>query len=200
MFGFRAADEDQPAMNLRFQHERATQAAAHLLYRRGGTMSYMKLLKLLYLADRKALVEHGRPITFDRYVAMKHGPVLSQVYDLMVGEEAPDSPPSYWRSLISEPADYRVRLLHADPPVDALSPAQLALLDNIFDEFGAMYRWNLVRYVHTLPEWTDPHGSSVPISLRDVLRGADVDDDDAEAIESALRGESAMIALLDADE
>jgi len=62
MFGICTVDEEHRAMILRFQHERATQAAARLLQRRGGRMSYMKLLKLLYLADRKALLSVGRPI------------------------------------------------------------------------------------------------------------------------------------------
>ncbi len=46
-------------------------------------MSYMKLIKLLYLADREALARWGRPITTDTYVAMKHGPVLSYILNLI---------------------------------------------------------------------------------------------------------------------
>jgi uncharacterized phage-associated protein len=185
-------------MNLRFQHKRATQAAARLLFRRGGRMSYMKLLKLMYLADRKALLQFGRPITYDRYVSMDHGPVLSQTYNLMVAEESPTGAPSYWRELISEPIKYEVSLRVAQPPHDQLSPAQESVLDDVFDEFGAMSRWELVSLVHTLPEWQDPQGSSVPISLRDLLAGAGVDDADVDEIEAALLGEEAMAALLDA--
>jgi uncharacterized phage-associated protein len=68
-------------MNLRFQRKRATQAAARLLDRRGGRMSYMQLLKLMYLADRNAILAYGRPTTYDWYVSMDHGPVLSQTYN-----------------------------------------------------------------------------------------------------------------------
>ena len=52
-------------------------------------MSYMKLIKLLYLADREALLRWGRPITFDAYVSMDRGPVLSSVLDLINGGTAP---------------------------------------------------------------------------------------------------------------
>ena len=38
-----------------FNQPKATQAAARRLKSRGGRMSYMKLIKLLYLADREAL-------------------------------------------------------------------------------------------------------------------------------------------------
>src|SRR5450756_2974830 len=53
---------------LRFREERTTQAAAYLLRLRGGRMSYMKLIKLIYFADRRALLELVRPITFDQWV------------------------------------------------------------------------------------------------------------------------------------
>ncbi len=45
-----------------------------LLYRSnfvGGTMSYMKLIKLLYIVDRQALISWGRPITYDCYMSLK---------------------------------------------------------------------------------------------------------------------------------
>lgn len=66
-------------MRLRFNDRKATQAAALLLQLRGGKMSYMKLIKLLYLADREALLQWGRPITTDRYVSMNRDPVLSRI-------------------------------------------------------------------------------------------------------------------------
>lgn len=45
--------------------------------------SQYDLLKSLFLADRRHLNEYGRPITFDKYVAMNHGPVPSNAYDLL---------------------------------------------------------------------------------------------------------------------
>jgi len=140
-------------MHLQFRQEKATQAAPRLLKLRGGRMSYMKLLKLLYLADRKALVEHSRPITSVRYVSMNHGPVLSQTYNLMVSVDAPDAPP-YWRRYISGPTNYEVTLLQ-DVASSDLSPAQEKVLDAIFDEFGQFGRRDWVRVAHELPEWHD---------------------------------------------
>ena len=196
MFGFRTADEVSLSMNLRFKHERATQAAAWLLQRRGGRMSYMKLLKLMYLADRQALLAFGRPITYDRYVSMTHGPVLSQTYDLMVAEESPNEPPSYWRSLISGPENYEVSLRVANPPHDQLSPAQERVLDDVFREYGTLTRWQIVALVHTLPEWRDPHGSSIPISLRELLAAGGVDESDAAEIEAAMLRDEAVYSLV----
>ena len=71
-------------MVFRFNIEKTIQAIAALLHFHGSKeMSYLRMLKLLYLADRECLQETGRPITGDRVVAMEHGPVLSSVYDLI---------------------------------------------------------------------------------------------------------------------
>ena len=64
-------------MNFRFNFERALQASAYLLRLDGKRMGYLRLLKLLYIADREWLAETGESITGDRAYAMKYGPVLS---------------------------------------------------------------------------------------------------------------------------
>ena len=61
-------------MTVTYREDKATQAAARLLRLAGGKLNHMKLMKLLYLADRRALIQWGRPITFDWYVSMPHGP------------------------------------------------------------------------------------------------------------------------------
>ncbi len=48
--------------------------------------NYMRLLKLLYMADRESLRETGRPITGGPVAAMERGPVLEEVYDLIRGQ------------------------------------------------------------------------------------------------------------------
>lgn len=47
------------------------------------TPTQYDIVKSLFLADRSHLNEWGRPITYDNYVAMKHGPVPSMAYDLL---------------------------------------------------------------------------------------------------------------------
>ncbi|MCX6915882.1 MAG: Panacea domain-containing protein, partial [Verrucomicrobia bacterium] len=67
----------------------------------------MKLIKLLYLADRTALLRWGRPITTDTYVSMDRGPVLSRVLDLATDEDLPGQT-SIWAKHITEPEHYAV--------------------------------------------------------------------------------------------
>ena len=157
-------------MKLHFNEAKTTQTAARLLKLRGGEMSCMKLIKLLYIVDREALVRWGRPVTTDRYVSMDRGPVLSRTLNLITDGPAPGEK-GVWNEFISEPNDYRVRLLK-DAPVDELSDAEMALIEEVFAKHGSLSRWKLVDLVHTFPEWQDPNGSAIPITYRDILRAS----------------------------
>lgn len=179
-------------MNLRFKEAKTTQAAARLLDLRGGHMSYMKLIKLLYIVDREALLRWGRPVTGDRYVSMDRGPVLSQTYNLIIDEPAPGEE-SIWAHHISKPQNFEVELTQPAGR-DELSAAELGLIEEIFAKYGQMNRWDLIKLVHEFPEWQDPQGSAVAISYRDVLRGTGKTDSEIAAILQELDG----LALADA--
>lgn len=43
---------------------------------------FHKIFKLLYFSDREHLMEYGRTITGDKYIAMSDGPVPSNLYDI----------------------------------------------------------------------------------------------------------------------
>jgi len=148
---------------------------------------------LLYLADRKAILELGRPISFDRYYSLPNGPILGRTLDLISTEPTPGVE-SYWRAHISAPKDYEVQLLR-EAPGDQLSPAEEGVLDAVFAEFGHWDRWDLVRYTHDLPEWRDPKGSSLPLHLRDILLHEGLSDADADALEEDLKAETLADAL-----
>jgi uncharacterized phage-associated protein len=149
-------------------------------------MSYMKLIKLLYLADRAALLKWGRPITTDSYVSMDRGPVLSRVLDLATDEELPGHN-SVWASHITGAAHYSVRL-QRDPGEDELSEAELQLLDQIFQEHGRKSRWELVDLTHKLPEWKNPQSGAIPIRYRDILKAAGKTEIEIAAVEDELEG------------
>ena len=181
-------------MVLRFNERRATEAAARLLKLRGGRMSYLKLIKLLYLLDREALLSWGRPVTTDRYVSMDNGLVVSRIYDLIREEPVPGSGP-IWRRYISAPQEWEVALL-AEPETDELSRVEESLIDEIFKKFGHMSRWDLVQVSHELPEWQDPNGSAIPIQYRDILRAGNKTDSEIAAVEAELESLAAAEAML----
>lgn len=164
---------------LRFDETKATQAAAYFLALRGGQMHYIKLVKLLYLADREALLRWGSPVTTDRHVSMDNGPVTSRILSLITE----DRPKPIWSQFISAPlGEYEVKLLK-DAPTDRLSRAEEKLMREIFDQYGHRNRWDIIDNVmHKLPEWQDPQGSSIPIQIRDILKAAGESEEEIRAV------------------
>jgi uncharacterized phage-associated protein len=169
---------------MRFDAEKVTEAAALLLTLRGGRMHYIKLLKLLYIADREAFNEWGIPVSNDNYVSMDNGPVLSQTYNL-VKEGG-----RVWSEYISAPFDdYEVQLTGEQLKSKKLSRAEENLLRRVFTQYGHMNRWDLVDYVHTFPEWRDPHGSSIPIEIEEILQALNEPPESIRAIVAELENE-----------
>jgi uncharacterized phage-associated protein len=180
-------------MRTRYREEKATQAAARLLELRGAPMSHLKLIKLLYLVDREALVRYGRPVTYDSYFSMPHGPVLSFTLDRINEPEV--SQGAYWHRYIGPKQNNEVGLASASIPNDQLSPAEEELIGAVFEKFGRMTRWELRDYTHTLPEWQDPRGSSRPIDPADILRSEGYSDEEIDEITADLE-ESAIADTL----
>ncbi len=153
-----------------FSEERVTHMAAYLLKKGGGRMAYLKLLKLLYLAERKAMAKWGESMSGDHFVSMPHGPVLSQTYDLIQGTSEVSSP---WQKMIQDEDNYEVSLRHNVDldDLDELSLSEVKILDEIFDEYGHMGRFQIRDYTHdNCPEWEDPKGSSYPIKPESIFR------------------------------
>ena len=135
-------------MNFRFDFHKTLQASGVLLSLDANRMAYVRLLKLLYIADREWLAEAGRTITGDEAVAMKNGPVLSRVYDLIKGV-APRT--DDWGDFIRK-ADYSVEL-KKDPGRGKLSKGEIEKLTEVADRYRAMDDWELSEHTHEFPEW-----------------------------------------------
>jgi uncharacterized phage-associated protein len=149
-------------MRARYREDKATQAAARLLRHAGGRMSHLKLIKLLYLAERECLARLGSPLTYDAYASLPHGPVLSATLDRI--NQGQYYAGGYW-----------------DPegvPGDQLSPAEEELIDAVFQRYGHLGRWELVELTHKLPEWEDPNGSALPIHPAAILRSEGYSDEE----------------------
>jgi uncharacterized phage-associated protein len=179
------------ARSANLNEKKATQVAARFLAAAGAKLPYMSLLKLMYIADREALRRWRSPVTNDRYVSMKLGPVLSGVYDLLV---VPPEVPTYWHRHISSPERYEVSLLE-DPGDDELSRAEEKLVDEIFATYSQCSQWDLSDLTHEFQEWADPDGSSIPIDVKDILRAVGADAAEADAIAKDLNGFNRMRAL-----
>jgi len=163
-------------MNYRYDEVKATQASAYFMKKYGGTLNYMKLIKLLYLANRVSFERHGEPIVPDTYVSMKHGPVLSCVLDSITNA---DQEGSFWSTHIGVTQGACVSL-KKDPGFRNLSPRALAIMDEIDAEWHTVDRFEIVRWMHkNIPEWEDPNGSSYLIPVRRILQSVGKSSDEA---------------------
>ena len=153
-------------MRFVFDERRAAQAAARLLDKHGGTMPWLKLVKLLYLADRASLVEGGYPITGDRFVSLRHGPALSRVLDL-IKDDCPAEDSIWHGCVVRERFDAR---LASPAESKRLSDVDRDVLDSVFETYGCLKEWDVVARTHALPEWKDPGDSAIPIEPEDILR------------------------------
>lgn len=174
---------------MRLDLETTIQAAGVLLARQPGQrMSYLRLLKLLYLADRRMLAETGRPITFDSCVAMDNGPVLSGLYDVIKGTHLGSS--RWSRSFERE--DYTIHL-RSIPERGRLSSKAIEVLQTVQDEVEELDDWSLVSKLHAeLNEWQanrPKQGSACPIDLRDILLAVGYSDDEAQEIRASIEAE-----------
>jgi uncharacterized phage-associated protein len=154
-----------------YSERKAAQVAVWFLRQGNGRLSHLKLIKLMYLADRQSMAESGFPITFDRVVSMPHGPVLSMTLNYINGDI--ESGADGWEAWISDREDHEVAL--RERPADAealdeLSPAEIDTLTKIWAKFGRMNKWQLRDYTHEhCSEWVDPQGSMVPISTEQIF-------------------------------
>ncbi len=152
----------------RFNLLKTLQAAGVLLRAHPlHVMSRLRLLKLLYIADRESLGETGAPITGDRAVAMQHGPVLSETYDLIKGQHIRAAE---WADHF-ESIGYDVRLIK-DPGTGRLSRYDIEKLTDVTRRFEHRWDWAVAEETHRFEEWqrNDPGDSSRVIPVKHILK------------------------------
>ena len=137
-------------------------------------MTRLRLLKLLYIADRESISETEAPITGDTVAALDHGPVLSETYNLIKGE-AFDALTwnRYFRSANEDV------ILREDPGVDRLSRYTVRKLREVAQRYAELSTYDLVRLTHGFQEWLDnepEQGGSRRISLASILTALGMED------------------------
>jgi hypothetical protein len=152
-----------------FEARKSTQAAAFLLALSGGEGDKYILLKMLYIADRKAIERWDMPITGDAPYSMEHGPVPSEIYSLTRGSLHHGD---VWKSAIEKsPEDEVLKLINENVGTDELSQEEMALLRDVHDEFKDFSFGKMKSYCHKFPEYEPNVGkSSQPISISTMFR------------------------------
>ena len=125
---------------VRFDPARAIELVLYVASRLRNP-TFHSVSKILYFADKAHLSRYGSLLTGDSYVAMKHGPVPSEIYNLLkaaAGRRESWISPLYHevaKGAIKVEGNYRLRPLRpAD--MELLSAAQRDCLDASLKEFG----------------------------------------------------------------
>ncbi len=151
-----SAFQRRPTMHslLEFNHQKATQAINFFASQSpNGRISKMRVIKLIWLADRYHLRHYGRPIIGDQYWAMPYGPVGSSVKDIaeasgFLADEERDYSSKYLR-----PNRHEVESI-ARPDLDVLSATDIESLRVVREKFGSHNKLQLVELSHAYPEWS----------------------------------------------
>lgn len=149
---------------------RKTSEAAFLFIKEEGTkgLSFMKLLKLLYLADRQVFFDSAKTITGDIAISMEHGPVLSETYNCIKHANPKikrhqlkkNLTPfdvenySYWSSRFK--IDDLYCFATSEIPILSLSPYEINVIRSVSNYFKGYTQFEMVDWCHdknNLPEW-----------------------------------------------
>jgi uncharacterized phage-associated protein len=140
-----------------------------------------KLFKLMFLAEKYHLVRYGRPITGDRYDAMKDGPVPSFTYDLFKKQvlKKPFSDPA--RRLSAQLTINKTKPVPELSSVssfdkDQLSVSDIKALDYVILTFGNLPFSKLRKITHDMAAYDNAWRSkgnreSVPMKFEDFFEG-----------------------------
>jgi len=146
------------SLSFRFNLEKAVNALAYFASKGVSDLTTLKAAKLLYLADRRHLLQHGRPITGDQYIAMELGPVPEGTYQLITRLVAQDEIDDLTKArALKHLKVYRgfwgtlkYPLLQARQPADlaVFSDSEIAVLDETIAEYGKQPARDLVDLSH----------------------------------------------------
>lgn len=170
---------------LNFDHRKATQALNHFALKEGGSISKMKALKLVYLADRYHLRKYGRLITNDIYFAMNYGPVPSSVKDIAEKSEFLGEMEKQYASRYLGITKYALKSVKS-PESDVFSDSDIEALNFAWDKFGNLDQFKLAKLTHEYPEWSR-HKQALRLDSRVQMDLSDFFDDPTAKIEKCFK-------------
>lgn len=128
-------------VRFKINYEKCIQGMQFLASKKPGITQYY-VGKVFFFADREHLLDWGRPISGDRYVAMEHGPVPSGIYNLVKNDFGmPDELLDLMRDrILFESEHNKIYLFANDEKLDfsALSGSDMEYLADLLTTYGNM--------------------------------------------------------------
>ena len=136
-----------------FNYKKSIQSLNLFSILEGDKINYTKAVKLIWLADRFFLRNHGRTITGDEYFALKNGPLASCTLDLIKNNIHSEEEREYRDEFISKKKYLICSNKHYDYKV--FSKKELEILKKVYNAFSYMNWYQLSEFSHNFPEWKE---------------------------------------------
>lgn len=147
----------QAMTRFRVNWPKVIEAIDFIASRKPGVTQYY-IGKIFFFADREHLLDFGRPITGDRYVAMEHGPVPSAIRDILKADsDSPDELLGALHDRVAIEHDANKQMVYSKGLDDfrELSGSDKEYLAHAIDKYGAMSFGELKRVSHEDPAYAD---------------------------------------------
>lgn len=131
------------------------QAVCYILDRTGKA-DKLKIVKLLFLADKCHLIRYGRTITGDDYWAMEYGPVGSATKDVLTfDKDFGSNELEYASTFLKKVGEHEIDVLAPCNPesLDLLSETDVEALRIVVEKYGHLSTHDLILHTHRYPEW-----------------------------------------------
>ena len=153
----------EPRLWFPFDERKATAAASVFLKAHGGTMQHLRLMKLMYIADRRSIQRWNEPIAGGKYCSMKLGTVPGTVYDI-VKEGG-----KVWSKHVRRLGANSVELI-GTVQTGSLSKEEVGLLQDVSAEFEKVKTFALCELTHDFGEYEETERTSRPIAAEKLMR------------------------------
>lgn len=150
-----------------FRSRKAAQICTYYAGQSGGTIEKLKLIKLVYLAERQHLYSYHHPMLFDEFYSLPHGPVCSSTLNGISGVIHE----GLWDEYIARNGNIVVAVKSLGRnDLDEVSDAEMEVVDQIWHEFSDMSASQIRNFTHeNCPEYTETNRARVPISYLDIF-------------------------------
>jgi uncharacterized phage-associated protein len=175
-----------------FRSRKAAQLSAYFAVQSAGVIEKLKLIKLVYLTERRFLERHDHPMLFDELYSLPHGPICSSTLNGIDGIIHSAT----WDRYIARNGNLVVALKKFKRDAfDELSNAEIREAQMAWRRFGKMTASQIRNFTHDhCPEYTETEKDRIPISYRQLLEA--LGKEDAEDIDREIGEIRRIVGLL----
>lgn len=161
-----------------FRSRKAAQICAYFVLKSNGhhpgVIEKLKLIKLVYLAERKYLADNLESMLLDELYSLPHGPICSSTLNGINGAIHHH----IWDQFLAHNGNEVCAIKHfGRDDFDEVSDDEIDTLENVWTQFGHMTASQLRNWTHeNCPEYTEVSpGRRLEITYREILEALGVE-------------------------